>query len=178
MPFRFLNLFGCCGKQRKIKQDDRYYRFNDSITIDEIINNYEYYKGLPFIANYETKNNYYIITNFHSYDLKKYKLTKYKKQIMLKYIDKEDIIEVNEDNNEEICCPICYEEIKKTQKIVKMDICNHQYHEVCALKTLEHKEECPVCRANIYSDLQCIENEKARYDNISVDSYDSYMSYD
>lgn len=172
MPFKLLNLFGCCGKQRKIKQDDRYYRFNDSITIDEIIKGCDCRREL-FKMNYESKNNFYHISN-----IVEFRITRYRKKIMLEYINKNDIVEINEDNNEEICCPICYEEIKKTQKIVKMEICNHQYHEVCALKTLEHKEECPVCRANIYSDLQCIENEKARYDNISVDSYDSYMSYD
>ena len=59
-----------------------------------------------------------------------------------------------------------------------MDICNHQYDKDCALKILEHKEECPVYRANIYSDLQCIESEKERFDNISIDSYDSYNSFD
>ena len=177
MPFKFLNLFGCCGKQRKIKQDDRYYRFNDSITIDEIIKECNC-RGELFVMNYESKNNFYHISNMCNFSKNKIDIVRYRKKIMLEYVNENDIVEINEDNNEEICCPICYEEIKKTQKIVKMDICNHQYHEDCALKTLEHKEECPVCRANIYSDLQRIKNEKERFDNISVDSYDSYGSYD
>ena len=35
---------------------------------------------------------------------------------MLEYVDENEIIEINEDNNEEICCPICYEEKKKPKK--------------------------------------------------------------
>ena len=173
--FKIFNIFGWFEKkQTKIKHDEAYFRFNDSESLEEIIKNYDCYKGIPFITNYETKNKYYYITNFDSYDLKKYKVTKFKKKIMLEYVDKEDIIEINQDNNDEICCSICYEEIKKTQNIVKMDVCNHQYHDNCALKTLNYKEECPVCRKNINDDIKFIQNEKECLDNSSIESEESY----
>ena len=91
---------------------------------------------------------------------------KYMKKIMVEYVPIECIDETN-------ICSICLDETKKTESIVKMSVCNHQYHEKCALATLNVREECPLCRKNIEKDLEIIENYKHKQSSYSSSEYSS-----
>jgi len=93
-------------------------------------------------------------------------VNKYMKKIMVEYVPTECIDETN-------ICAICLEETKKTESIVKMSVCNHHYHEKCALATLNTKEECPLCRKNIEKDLEIIENYKYKQSSYSSSEYSS-----
>tara|TARA_B100000886_G_scaffold143268_1_gene97331 strand:+ start:1534 stop:1794 length:261 start_codon:yes stop_codon:yes gene_type:complete len=85
---------------------------------------------------------------------------------MVEYVPCEDIDETN-------ICAICLEETKKDESIVKMSICNHHYHEKCALATLNTKEECPLCRKNIEKDLEIIKHFKNKEYSCSSSKYSS-----
>ena len=165
MPMFFTSCFG----NKKKKNYNTIDRFNDNYTTEEILSSLGEIQHCLFSCKYETNLNYYVISNM---DIKEHSLdiTKYKKKIMLKYVIKEDIDETN-------ICAICLENTKKKEEIVTMDLCNHQYHKNCAIETLDVKEECPLCRKNIYDDLLTIQNYKNK--NNSCYSCDSSVySYD
>ena len=48
-------------------------------------------------------------------------------------------------------CSICIEDIYKDSKIIKLDNCNHIYHELCLYKWIYKNNTCPLCRKEIYS---------------------------
>jgi len=52
-------------------------------------------------------------------------------------------------NNEE--CSICLE--KQNETTVKLDICNHLYHEKCIKMCLEKSNLCPLCRKDVYDNI-------------------------
>ena len=147
------NVFSCCVKKpntSKKNKKNKYNRFQDNKTLDEIIEGIQIPNYIYYIYKYETNNYYYVISNSC---LGEMEIGKYKKKIMVEYVPVEDIDETN-------VCAICLEETKKDESIVKMSVCNHHYHEKCALATLNTKEECPLCRKNIQKDLEIIKNFK------------------
>lgn len=174
MPKNLRKLFCSClpynSKKKKVK-DYEYYRFNDSVELKDIIDDFS--NNIIYISYHETKNNYYVISNISTFSLGTGPSVKmYKKRIMLQNVETEKIDESN-------CCPICLENICKTEEIVKMNICCHQFHKNCALSTLERKEECPICRRNVYDDIELIESykNKNRRDTYSESSDISYNDY-
>ncbi len=56
-------------------------------------------------------------------------------------------IEISENNS----CPICLDEYDKKYKIVKLNLCNHTYHQHCIDNWLKINLNCPLCRI-------CMEN--------------------
>lgn len=63
----------------------------------------------------------------------------------INYILKEKIYNLEND----IKCIICYDEIKKYDKIRVLNNCEHKYHKKCIDKWLKKKNICPICRKNI-----------------------------
>lgn len=173
MPKILRKLFCSClphNSKKKKRKDYEYYRFNDSLELKDIIND-NHLSNIMYISYHETKNNYYVISNISTFSLGTGPSVKmYKKRIMLQNVEIEKIDESN-------CCPICLENICKTEEIVKMNVCCHQFHKNCALSTLERKEECPICRRNVYDDIESIESYKNRKDAYSVSSNISYDDY-
>jgi hypothetical protein len=173
MPKILRKLLGSClshNSKKKKREEYEYYRFHDNVELKDIIDNY-FSNNIIYIRYHETNNNYYVISNMSNFLLGTGPSVKmFKKRIMLENVENEKIDESN-------CCPICLENICKTEKIVKMNVCCHQFHKNCALSTLERKEECPICRSNIYDDIELIEGykNKNRRDTYS-ESYD--ISYD
>lgn len=174
MPKNLRKLFCSClphNSKKKKRKDYEYYRFNDSLELKDIIDDFS--NNIMYIRYIETKNNYYVISNISTYSLGGYHSVKiYKKRIMLQNVEIEKIDESN-------CCPICLDNNCKKEKIVKMNVCCHQFHKKCALSVLEQKEECPICRSNIYDDIELIEgyknkNRRDTYSESSDISYDDY----
>jgi len=173
MPTFLRKLFGSCLPQniRKKNRDEyEYYRFHDNVELKDIIND-NHLSNIIYISYRETKNNYYVISNISTFSLGTGPCVKmYKKRIMLQNVENEKIDESN-------CCPICLENICKSEEIVKMNVCCHQFHKNCALSTLEIKEECPICRSNVYDDIELIESYKNKKKVYSVSSNISYDDY-
>lgn len=175
MPKFLRKLLGSClpnnsKKKKKKSEDYEYYRFHDNVELKDIIDN-NYLSNMMYISYHETKNNYYVISNISTFSLGTGPSVKmYKKRIMLQNVENEKIDESN-------YCPICLENNCKTEDIVKMNVCCHQFHKNCALSTLERKEECPICRSNVYDDIELIESYKNRRETYSVSSDSSYNDY-
>jgi len=73
---------------------------------------------------------------------------------------------VDVDNEEDECC-ICFEKMKKACTFLP---CTHKLHNDCAVKwfQLYRKDECPICRINIYKpweELLQIKDEKDSEDD-------------
>ena len=154
------NVFRSCVKKPNTSKKNKD-RFQDNKSLEEIIEGIQIPNYIHYICKYETNNNYYVISNSC---LGEMEIGKYMKKIMVEYVPREDIDETN-------ICAICLEETKKDESIVKMSICNHHYHEKCALATLNTKEECPLCRKNIEKDLEIIKNFKNKEYSCSSSEY-------
>lgn len=50
-------------------------------------------------------------------------------------------------------CAICTETFVKSQVIFKLPVCEHLYHENCIKQWLVAKPQCPLCRANVRTNL-------------------------
>lgn len=162
----------CSSKKKKIlkqKKNEIIGRYYEELTEDEILDRIQIPKYIFFTSKFETNNYFYQVSNFSTLTIEKYK-----KRMMLIPLKEDEIEDINKDNGEQICCPICCEEIKKNQNIVRLDVCNHQFHDLCAIDFLNHKEECPICRKNISSDIEVITKMKNKSENTySVSSYES-----
>ena len=52
-------------------------------------------------------------------------------------------------NEEEECeCEICFEKVKKGDKVYNLD-CFHKFHADCLMEWMHYKQDCPVCRTPI-----------------------------
>jgi hypothetical protein len=45
-------------------------------------------------------------------------------------------------------CPICFENITKKQSV--QTYCNHSFHKYCLYQHMENRNNCPICRAQIF----------------------------
>lgn len=54
-------------------------------------------------------------------------------------------IQVNTDH----MCAICWEPLEKSQKLVYVESCKHQYHRLCISTWMQHNRSCPSCRKKI-----------------------------
>ena len=156
------DLFSCCVKNPNTSKKNKD-RFHDNKSLEEIIEGIHIPNYIYYIYKYETNNYYYVISNSCYGEME---IGKYMKKIMVEYVPEECIDETN-------VCAICLEETKKNESIVKMSVCNHYYHEKCALATLNTKEECPLCRKNIEKDIEIIENFKHKQNSYSSSEYSS-----
>ena len=155
-----LRIFSSClGK--KSEKICKPCRFKDNVTIEEILAGIDIPDYMMYSYKYETNNNYYVISTFCSNDKS---IKKYSKKIMLNYVPVEEIDESN-------ICPICLDETKKTECIVNMSVCKHQFHKNCAIKTLDAREECPLCRKNIDKDLEIIQDYKYKQSSYCSSDY-------
>jgi len=50
-------------------------------------------------------------------------------------------------------CSICLE--KQNETTVKLNICDHLYHEKCIRMSIEKSNLCPLCRKDIYDENFC-----------------------
>lgn len=103
---------------------------------------------LDYIMNHDSSNygnppasKQYIIKN-----LKQYKISK----AMLKKIP--------QDENS---CPVCKEELKLRQNILKMP-CKHLFHKQCLMPWLKERNSCPTCRFELPTDDKDYEDRKQR----------------
>lgn len=54
---------------------------------------------------------------------------------------------VNREYEDDECCPICLNGWSETNlKIVKMKVCDHQFHDECIRSWLKNNLSCPLCR--------------------------------
>ena len=46
-----------------------------------------------------------------------------------------------------MACPICLDELNLESEILRMPICGHKVHTVCALSAAQYDIRCPICRS-------------------------------
>ena len=86
------------------------------------------------------KNTFYIIKN-RRFDLPYH------------FIDIKDL----RDEEKIFDCSICLESYsnKKGLDLVRLDSCNHMFHEKCIRECLKFSRVCPLCRVNVDDDTKC-----------------------
>ena len=82
------------------------------------------------------------------------KLPKYETENKYEYVE-EDADETNFNENDECC--ICLEK----DKLWKTS-CNHIICKNC-IPNIQNKDSCPLCRKNIYNELEKVLNKKKKY---------------
>ena len=50
-------------------------------------------------------------------------------------------------------CPICLLCLNQKQKVVRLPICNHVFHEKCIVDWVEKKPNCPCCRSDVNKNI-------------------------
>ncbi len=57
-------------------------------------------------------------------------------------------VKYNAENAENKCCPVCQDDYKKDETLVKLP-CGHDYHKDCVTSWLTKHNSCPLCRTQI-----------------------------
>ena len=56
-------------------------------------------------------------------------------------------------------CPICLEEVNKDNASIIQCENKHLYHDKCIKQWMEHKTECPICKADLEEEIKTIDAE-------------------
>ncbi|KAF5795315.1 putative transcription factor C2H2 family [Helianthus annuus] len=62
----------------------------------------------------------------------------------------EETTDQEKEEEEEDICAICLQEFEVGETCVALE-CNHGYHQECIEKWLQQKNNCPICRAKVFS---------------------------
>jgi len=61
-------------------------------------------------------------------------------------------------------CPICFEDYKIGDKVVVLPKCQHNFHPECVGNWLVKNPLCPMCRANVRTNLYDVEPQNRKQD--------------
>lgn len=62
-------------------------------------------------------------------------------------------LEKERDRGLDNCC-ICYAPINDESFMTELPVCHHVYHHSCVMEWLKKNPKCPICRANVVSNIQ------------------------
>ena len=152
-----------CVTSKKCNSGSELGRFENDVSDEDIKQMIARYpKDLAYSFSVDSDKFIYRISNFALQENPN--ISKIPKKIMF--------LEAEPDEDD-TCC-ICLEKIDND--CVKLNLCNHKFHQKCIEQTLKHLgESCPMCRAGI--DNEVIDNYYESRREISIDSDYSNNSY-